>query len=222
MTELSPQGFGPGFGQPSGSRQVADNASDRGGEPAPRGSRVLVTVLSPTAPDSYGELIETAKSLGKSGCAAPFAITSETGCDPDAPGPTAGAAAAEQMTCRVRDVRPALGELRAAVVVVQGAQLAARKPARRPPRPSSGLSRWRIAPNTLLRHCAQPSADSRGKEQELNELLHSWLRDDDAVELVLPELTADNLAGLEALVRNAVAPVRTRHEEAQGRDGEDP
>ena len=197
------------------SRQVADNASDRAVTSAKRQRGARDGVVADSA-RLHGELIETAKSLGKAGCAAPFAITSELAVTPDAPGPTAGAAAAEQMTCRVRDVRPALGELRAAVVVVQGAQLAAEEARAK----ATAAEQRAVEVEDRAEHATQAlraaSADSRGKEQELNELLHSWLRDDDAVELVLPELTADNLAGLEALVRSAVAPVRTRHEEAQG------
>ena len=197
------------------SRQVADKASDRAVTSAKRRQGARDGVVADSA-RLHGELIETAKSLGKAGCAAPLAITSELAVAPDAPGPTAGAAAAEQMTRSVRDVRPALGELRAAVVVVQGAQQAAEEAHAKATAAEQRAAEVEERAEHATRALRAASEASRGHEQELNEQLHSWLHDDDAVELVLPELTADNLAGLEALVRSAVAPVRTRHEEAQG------
>ena len=197
------------------SRNVADQASDRAVTSAKRQQGARDGVVADSA-RLHGELIETAQSLSKAGCPAPFAVASELAVTPDSPGPTTGAAAANQMTCRVRDVRPALGELRAAVVVVQGAQQAAEDAH------SKAIAAEQRAAEVEERaeHAAQAlraaSQECRRHEQVLTERLHSWLRSDDAVALVLPELTGDNLAGLEALVRSAVAPVRARHEEAQG------
>jgi uncharacterized protein (TIGR02680 family) len=197
------------------SRNVADQASDRAVTSAKRQQGARDGVVADSA-RLHGELIETAQSLSKAGCAAPFAIASELAVTPDAPGPTAGAAAAKQMTCRVRDVRPALGELRAAVVVVQGAQQAAEEAHSK----ATAAEQRAAEVEERAEHAAQAlraaSQECRRHEQVLTERLHSWLRGDDAVALVLPELTGDNLAGLEALVRSAVAPVRARHEEAQG------
>jgi uncharacterized protein (TIGR02680 family) len=197
------------------SRQVADQASARAVTSAKREQGARDGVVADSA-RLHGELIETARSLSKAGCAAPFAIASELAVTPEAPGPNDGAAAAKEMTCRVGDVRPALGELRAAVVVVQDAQKAAEEA-----RSKASTAEQRAAEvEERVEHAAAAlraaSDESRRHEQELTERLHSWQRGNGAVELVLPELTEDNLAGLEALVRSAVAPVRAQHEEAQG------
>ena len=197
------------------SRHVAGQASDRAATSAGRQQRARNEVVANSA-RLHGELIETAQSLSKAGCAAPCAVASELAVTLDSPGPATGAAAAKQMSSRVHDVRPALGELRAAVVVVQEAQKAAEeersKAKTTDQRAAEVEERAELAAHALR----AASEESRRHEQELTERLHSWLRGDDAVELVLPELTGDNLAGLEALVRGAVAPVRARLEEAQG------
>ena len=113
------------------SRQVADHAGDRAATSSKRQQSARDEVVANSA-RLHGELIETAQSLSKAGCAAPFAVASELAVAPDAPGPTAGAAAAKEMSCRVSDVRPVLGELRAAVVVVQEAQRAAEETRSKP------------------------------------------------------------------------------------------
>jgi uncharacterized protein (TIGR02680 family) len=197
------------------SRQVSDQAGTRAVTSAKRQQSARDGVVADSA-RLHGELIETARSLGKAGCAAPFAIASELAVTPDALGPTAGAAAAEQMTRRLRDVRPALGELRAAVVVVQGAQQAAEETHSKATAAEQRAAEVEERAEHATQALRAASSESRGKEQELNQRLHSWLRDDDAVELVLPELTGDNLAGLESLVHSAVAPVRACQEEARG------
>jgi uncharacterized protein (TIGR02680 family) len=197
------------------SRQVSVQASSRAVTSAKKRQDARDGVVADST-RLHGELIETAKSLGKAGCAAPFAIASELAVPPDAPGPTAGVAAAEQMTRRVSDVRPALGELRAAVVVVQGAQQAAEEAHSKATAAEQRAAEVEERAEHATQALRAASSESRTREQELDERLHSWLRDDYAVELVLPELTGDNLAGLEALVRSVVAPVRARHEEARG------
>lgn len=197
------------------SRQVADQAGARAVTSAKREQGARDGVVADSA-RLHGGLIETARSLSKAGCAAPFAIASELAVAPDATGPTAGAAAAKQMTCRVRDVRPALGELRAAVVVVQEAQKAAEESRSKANTAEQRAAEVEERAEDATAALRAASDESRRHEQELVERLQSWQRGDDAVELVLPELTGDNLAGLEALVRGAVAPVRARHEEAHG------
>ena len=197
------------------SRHVADQASDRAVTSARRQQGARDGVVADSA-RLHGELVETAQSLSKSGCASPFAIASELAVTPDAPGPTAGAAAAKEMTCRVRDVRPALGELRAAVLVVQEAQKAAEEARSKASTAEQRAAEVEERAERATAALRAASDESHRHEQELTERLHSWQRGDDAVELVLQELTGDNLAGLEALVSSAVAPVRAQHEEAQG------
>ncbi len=201
----------------SRSRRVANDARARAGTSATRDRRAGEGVAADSA-RLYGELTETAQSLGKSGCAAPFAIPSGLSVTADAAGPTAvaAAAAAAQMTSRVREVRPALGELRAAVVVVQGAHRDAEEARTEATRAEQRVAEVEGRADDAARSVRDAAEGSLRHEQELTERLQSWLRDDDAVGLVLPELTEDNLTGLEALVRSAVAPVRARHEEAQG------
>jgi uncharacterized protein (TIGR02680 family) len=196
------------------SRRVADDARARAKTSLEREHRARDGVAADSA-RLHGELTETAQSLGRVGCAAPFAIPSGLPLTADESGPTA-VAAAEQMTGRVREVRPAVGALRAAVLVVEGAQRDAQEA-----RSEATAAERRVAEveeraeNAAIAVRAA-SDESLRYEQELTERLQSWLRDDDAVDLVLPQLTGDNLAGLEALVRGAVAPVRARHEEAEG------
>lgn len=93
----------------------------------------------------HGELSQTAHSLGKAGCTASFAVPSGLAMTvrAEAAGPTAVGAAAEQMTTRVREVKPALGELRAAVIVVESArQDATRNGAADEMRPRPRLTLW--------------------------------------------------------------------------------
>lgn len=196
-------------------RNVADQAGDRAVTSAKRQQGARDGVVADSV-RLHGELMETAQSLSKSGCASPFAIASELAVTPDAPGPTVGAAAAEEMTRRVRDVRPALGELRAAVLVVQEAQKAADEARSKASTAEQRAAEVEERAENATAALRAASDESSRHEQELTERLHSWQRGDDAVEIVLPELTGDNLAGLEALVSSAVAPVRARHEEAQG------
>ena len=197
------------------SRQVADQASARALASAKRQQRARDGVVADSA-RLHGELTETAQSLAKAGCAAPFAIASGLAVTPDVAGPTAVAAAAEQMTSRIREVRPALGELRAAVVVVEGAQRDAEEARSKATTAEQRVAEVEERADDVARVVRAASEASLRHEQELTERLQSWLHHDDAVDLILPELTANNLAGLEALMRSAVAPVRARVEEALG------
>jgi len=120
------------------------------------------------------------------------------------------------MTTRVREVKPVLGELRAAVIVVEGARQDAEVARSKSTTAQQRLAEVEERADRAADAVRVASKESRHCEQELTERLGSWLRDDHALDVVLPELTADNLAGLEALVHVAVAPVRARHEEAQG------
>src|SRR5665811_2437295 len=97
------------------SRQVADQASARALASAKRQQRVRDGVVADSA-RLNGELTETAQSLAKAGCAARCAVASGLAVTADVAGPSAVAAAAEHMTSRIREVRPALGELRACLL----------------------------------------------------------------------------------------------------------
>jgi uncharacterized protein (TIGR02680 family) len=199
------------------SRRVADDSHSRAGSSEAREQRLHDGVTAEGA-RLHGELSQTAHSLGKAGCTASFAIPSGLAMTvrAEAAGPTAVGAAAEQMTTRVREVKPALGELRAAVIVVESARQDAETARAKSTTAQQRLAEVEERAEQAARAVRAASEDSRHHELELTERLGSWLRDDHAVDVMLPELTADNLAGLEALVQVAVAPVRARHEEAQG------
>lgn len=201
----------------SRSRRVADDGSLRAVTSEERENRVRDGVAADSA-RLHADLTQTAQSLGKAGCAAPFTIPSGLAMTvmAEASGPTAIGAAVEQMTTRVREVKPALGEMRAVVVVVEEAHREAEAARSTATAAEQRMAEVEERAEHATRAVRAASKESRQHERELLEGLHSWLRDDAAVDLVLPELTADNLAGLEALVRIAVAPVRARHEEAQG------
>lgn len=173
----------------------------------------------------HGDLTETTQSLGRVGCATPFAIPSGLPVTTDVSGPTA-LAAAEKMTSRVREVRTAVGTLRAAVLVVEIAEQNAQEARSRALSAEQRVAEVEQRAEEAARLVRTAAEESARCEQELTDGLQAWLREPDAVDLVLPELTADHLAGLEALVRGAVTPVRAAHEEAEGvaaaaiRDGE--
>jgi uncharacterized protein (TIGR02680 family) len=206
------------------SRRVADDARDRAGASVEREHHARDGVVADGA-RLHGDLTETAQSLGRAGCATPFAIPSGLPVTTDVSAPTA-VAAAEQMAGRVREVRTAVGALRAAVLVVENAERNAQEARSRSLSAEQRVAEVEQRAEEAARVVRAASEENVRCEQVLTDGLQSWLREPDAVDLVLPELTADNLAGLEALVRAAVTPVRAGHEEAEGvaaaaiRDGE--
>jgi len=196
------------------SRRVADDAHHRARTSVGREHHAGDGVAADSAA-LHRELTETAQSLGRVGCTTPFAVPSGLPVTADVSGATA-AAAVEQMTTRVREVRTAVGALRAAVLVVESAERDARDARSRATTAEQRVTEVEQRAEEAARAVRDASEQSLRHEQELADGLQSWLREPDAVELVLPELTADNLAGLEALVRSAVTPVRARHEAAEG------
>jgi uncharacterized protein (TIGR02680 family) len=199
------------------SRRVADDGRARADSSEAKEHRVHDGVTADGA-RLHRELNQTAQSLGKAGCSAPFAIPSGLAktAMAEASGPTAVGAATEQMTTRVREAKPVLGELRAAVIVVEGAHQDAEVARSKSMTAQQRAAEVEERADQAAEAVRAASRESRHHEQELTERLGSWLRDDHAVDVVLPELTADNLAGLETLVQVAVAPVRARHEDAHG------
>ncbi|HET7398967.1 MAG TPA: TIGR02680 family protein [Intrasporangium sp.] len=107
----------------------------------------------------------------------------------------------------------AIGVARAAVTVVEQARaVAASAQAEAERREGDSVQR---EADLERRRAALETAVARSLEagEQLHESLAAWAAHDDAVDLTLPELTADRLAVLGQLVEDAVAPVRSGREE---------